>query len=329
MTISPSSFDLAALPDAPTPILEAATTTTAQVVTNALGEPTFASLGLGGWSPVGFVQNCMEFAHVNCDIPWWGAIMIGTVCVRVIILPLVIMAQRNGAKMANNMPQMQRLQLKMTEARQSGNPVESARHAQEMMTFMKEKDMNPLKNMIVPLAQAPVFVSFFIGLRQMANAPVESLRDGGLFWFTDLTLPDQYFLLPVLTSATLYLTIELGTDGAKLAAQNMQMMKYVLRAMPIMIFPFTMNFPGIILCYWACSNFISLCQVSSGSTNLFQICCFILFVFKTICICSLQVGILKIPAVRDLCKIERAIVHPPESLPIKKKGFREGFQDCE
>lgn len=204
----------------------------------------------------------MEYLHVTLDIPWWGAIMIGTICVRVIILPLVIMSQRNAAKMANNMPQMQVLQMKMTEARQAGNPVESARYAQEMMTFMKSKNLNPLKNMIVPLAQAPVFVSFFIGLRQMANAPVESLRDGGLFWFTDLTMPDQFFLLPLLTSATLYLTIEVGTDGAKLAAQNMQTMRYVLRAMPIIIFPFTMNFPGLILCYWACSNFISLVQVS-------------------------------------------------------------------
>lgn len=188
--------------------------------------------------------------------------MIGTICVRTIILPLVIMSQRNAAKMSNNLPQIQCLQVKMTEARQAGNSVESARYAQEMMMFMKEKNLNPLKNMIVPLAQAPLFISFFIGLRQMANAPVESLRDGGLFWFMDLTMPDQYFLLPIITSATLYLTIEVGTDGAKLAAQNMQTMKYVLRAMPIIIFPFTMNFPGVILCYWACSNFISLVQVA-------------------------------------------------------------------
>lgn len=297
-----SPVALTTIPDAP--VLPAAPISDtlvdgATTLASATVEPAFATLGLGGWSPIGIVQNCMEYLHVTLDIPWWGAIMIGTVCVRVIILPLVIMAQRNAAKMSNNMPQMQVLQIKMTEARQAGNPVESARYAQEMMSFMKSKDLNPLKNMIVPLAQAPVFVSFFIGLRQMANAPVESLRDGGLFWFTDLTMPDQFFLLPLLTSATLYLTIELGTDGAKLAAQNMQTMRYVLRAMPIIIFPFTMNFPGLILCYWACSNFISL----------------------------VQVGILKIPAVRDLCKIERTITHPVELLP-KKKGFVEGFQDC-
>lgn len=44
---------------------------------NALGEPTFASLGLGGWTPVGLVQNCFEYLHVTLGVPWWTAIVIG------------------------------------------------------------------------------------------------------------------------------------------------------------------------------------------------------------------------------------------------------------
>lgn len=55
--------------------------------------------------------------------------------------------------MNNYLPQLQAIQLKMTEARQSGNQLEAARYSQELMIFMKEKDVNPLKNMIVPLAQ--------------------------------------------------------------------------------------------------------------------------------------------------------------------------------
>lgn len=258
-----ASKTLVNLADIPEPPVAPETVTdVAGQALNALGEPTFASIGLGGWSPVGLVQNCMEFLHVTCDLPWWGAIAIGTVVVRTLIFPLVIMAQRNAAKMNNHMPQMQILQMKMTEARQSGNAIDSARYAQEMMQFMKEKELNPLKNLIVPLAQAPLFISFFMGLREMANTPVDSMKEGGLFWFTDLTLADPTFMLPVITSATLFLTVEIGTDSARLTAQNMGMMKYVLRALPIAIFPFTMNFPAAILTYWACSNFISLGQVS-------------------------------------------------------------------
>lgn len=265
----------------------------------ANGEPTFASLGLGGWSPVGIVQNCMEFLHIGCDLPWWGVIAIGTICVRTLLFPLVIASQRNAAKMNNHMPQMQVLQMKMTEARQEGNSIDSARYAQEMVAFMKEKDLNPLKNMLVPLAQAPIFISFFMGLRQMANAPVESMREGGLFWFTDLTVCDQFYALPIITSITMFLTIELGTDSARMSAQNMQVVRYVLRAMPLFVFPFTINFPGAILCYWACSNFFSL----------------------------LQVGFLKIPKVRDYFKIDRLVTHKPEALPMKKKKFTEGMKD--
>jgi YidC/Oxa1 family membrane protein insertase len=40
------------------------------------------------------------------------------------MIPLVVKAQQNAAKMNNNLPQMQVLQMKMSEARQSGNQLE-------------------------------------------------------------------------------------------------------------------------------------------------------------------------------------------------------------
>ncbi len=48
----------------------------------------------------------------------------GTVCVRLMMFPLVILAQRNTANMQNHMPTMQRLQQKFSKARTSGNPLE-------------------------------------------------------------------------------------------------------------------------------------------------------------------------------------------------------------
>lgn len=102
-----------------------------------------------------------------------------------------------------------------------------------------------LSDSAIHFPQAPLFISFFMGLRGMTNVPVESMRTGGLFWFTDLTVVDQYYILPVVTSATMWLTIELGADSTKLSEANMQTMKYVLRAMPVCILPFTINFPGV------------------------------------------------------------------------------------
>lgn len=296
-TISDVLPDLPNIPDVPAiPAIEPSVI--AETLATATTELT--QLGLGGWTPIGIVQQTLEFFHLGMDLPWWGAIALGTCIVRFLMFPLVVIAQRNAAKMNNHLPQMQTIQLKLTEARQSGNKIEAMRYTQELMAFMKEKQLNPLKSMIVPLAQAPLFISFFIGLRRMANAPVESMSTGGALWFLDLTMPDPYYLLPIITSATFYLTIELGTDTARLSSQNMQTMKYVLRAMPLLIIPFTLNFPGAILTYWACSNFISLGQV----------------------------GFLKIPKVRKFFKIDPMVVHKQDALPMKKKGFVEGIKEC-
>ncbi|KAK9499594.1 hypothetical protein O3M35_002610 [Rhynocoris fuscipes] len=265
-----------------------------------IGEATLQSIGLGGWSPIGLAQRSLDFLHVTCDLPWWGAIVVGTIIVRVCMFPLVIIAQRNAAKMHNNLPGLQALQLKMTDARERGDKLEAAKYGQEMVLYFKEKGINPLKNMLVPLAQAPVFISFFLGLRGMARYPVESMRDGGMLWFVDLTVPDQFYLLPLITSATLYLTIELGTDAARVNSANLGMMKYVLRAMPIVIFPFTIGFPSGILVYWTSSNFISL----------------------------LQVLFLKIPKIRKFFNIEQLKAFDKDKdLPIKEKGFMKGVSD--
>lgn len=284
------------IPEAPEP-LSRLSESVAEVVSS--GEPSFSSLGLGGYSPVGIIQSCMEYLHVSCDLPWWGAIVIGTAVVRILMFPLVIMAQRNAAKMNNHLPQLQMLQLKMTEARQRGDKLDAARYGAEMVQFMKEKNLNPLKNVMVPLAQAPVFISFFMSLRGMTNIPVDSMRTGGLLWFMDLTLPDQYYLLSLITSTTLWITIEVGTDSVRLKDSNMMIMKYVLRFMPVIVFPVTMNFPSAILVYWVSSNMISL----------------------------VQVGFLRIPRVRQFFKIEQLVKHDTSNLPIKDKGFVKGVSE--
>lgn len=58
--------------------------------------------------------------------------------------------------------------------------------------------------------QLPIFLSVFVGIRQMANLPVESMATGGIAWFTDLTIPDPYYALPLITMTTFFITIEVG-----------------------------------------------------------------------------------------------------------------------
>jgi len=77
----------------------------------------------------------------------------------------------------------------------------------------------------------------------MANLPVESLKDGGFLWLKDLTVYDPYYIMPILTSVTMFITIELGTDGTNIHA--MGAMRHVIRVLPFVALPFMMHFPGV------------------------------------------------------------------------------------
>ncbi|KAG0413992.1 hypothetical protein HPB47_008857 [Ixodes persulcatus] len=125
-----------------------------------------------------------------------------------------------------------------------------------------------------------------------------AFKTGGMLWFTDLTIPDPYCLLPLITSATLFFTIELGAESG-VRADNLQWTRYVFRAMPIVIFPFTMNFPAALLCYWATSNMVSL----------------------------VQVGLLRVGAVREALNMPALVKHKKSDLVLSKKSFMEGVKD--
>jgi YidC/Oxa1 family membrane protein insertase len=54
----------------------------------------------------------------------------------------------------------------------------------------------------------PFFISFFLGIRGLANYPLESMMYGGTVWFPDLSVADSYYILPVFTAVTMFITME-------------------------------------------------------------------------------------------------------------------------
>ena len=58
------------------------------------------------------------------------------------MIPLVVKAQQNAAKMNNNLPQMQVLQMKMSEARQSGNQLEGTNLLEIQTQVLQFKNLN-------------------------------------------------------------------------------------------------------------------------------------------------------------------------------------------
>lgn len=105
------------------------------------------------------------------------------------------------------------------------------------------------------MEQFGAHIPIFIALRQMTNTPVESLKNGGLSWFTDLTIADPYYLLPLFTTGTLFLV----TENAMRAANTSNLtptMRYVMRGLPIISFLFSMQFPGVRNIYSSIDKFM-------------------------------------------------------------------------
>ncbi|KAH0626198.1 hypothetical protein JD844_001031 [Phrynosoma platyrhinos] len=257
----------------------------------AVQELSLAELGLGSHTPVGLIQNLLECLHVDVGLPWWGAIVAGTVVARCLVFPLIVKGQREAAKLNNHLPQINELTTRMNEAKHMGNKFEFAKAYSDLALYQKTHDVNPLRGFLVPLVQAPIFISFFIALRKMAELPVPSMQTGGLWWFSDLTVADPYYALPLAVTVTMWAILELGAESG-VSNPNLRVMKTVFRVMPVAILPLTISFPTAVFTYWMTSNLFSL----------------------------VQVAVLRIPAVRTRLRIPERVEHDPTVLP-PQEGF--------
>lgn len=76
---------------------------------------------------------------------------------------------------------------------------------------------------------------------------VPSWSEGGYAWFTDLTVADPYYALPVLCSLSFLATIELGAaDGMQGQTEQMlSRMKMFMRFIAVAMVPFTASMPAV------------------------------------------------------------------------------------
>ncbi|XP_045556546.1 mitochondrial inner membrane protein OXA1L [Salmo salar] len=268
-------------------------------------ELSLSELGLGSATPVGLVQNLLEFMHVDMGMPWWGAIVVGTVLARIMVFPVIVKGQREAAKLNNVMPEMTKFTNKMNEAKQSGNKFDFAKAYSDLTAFQKKHDVNPLRGFLVPLVQTPVFISFFIALRKMSHLPVPSMQTGGCLWFLDLTAADPFHVLPIAVTGTMFAILELGAESG-VDNPNLKAMKTVFRIMPFIILPLTINFPTV-----GCS-LISCAPCGTVPTTPHQ--------SPGFCFSLAQVALLKHPLVRQKLRIPERIKHPASALP-QNEGF--------
>ncbi|KAL1806036.1 hypothetical protein DCAR_0831784 [Daucus carota subsp. sativus] len=205
--------------------------------------------------PVAALQYLIDYVHTYTGLPWWGSIAATTILIRWLAVPLMINQLKTTSKLTLMRPKLEEIKQEMQDRGMSPTAVTEGQ--QRMSQLFKEYGVTPWTPLKGLLIQGPVFVSFFFAIQNMVEK-VPSFKEGGAFWFVDLTTPDSFYIFPVLTALTFWITVECnmqeGMEGNPAGAT----MKKVMRVFALITVPITMSFPKAIFCYWITSNLFSL-----------------------------------------------------------------------
>lgn len=173
----------------------------------------------------------------------WGiAIVLLTVCIKIVFFYPSAMSYRSMAKMRKLQPKMAELKERCGEDRQ--------KMSTEMMKLYKTEKVNPFGGCLPILLQMPVFISLY----WMIMESVELRHQPFFLWIQDLSVKDPLFILPLLMGATMYIQQKLNpTPPDPMQARVMQLM-------PIGFTVLFLFFPAGLVLYWVVNNALSISQ---------------------------------------------------------------------
>lgn len=211
------------------------------------------SLGLDfGWGPSSLVMWTLEHLHVLLGSPPWCLTLAAfAVLMRLAVLRPSLRSAANGERLQElyATPVAKELQLRMKESLARGDRGDALAANAELRQLMRARGLgNPLRGLVVPLLTVPIFFGAFKVLRAMCGIPVPALREGGLAWWTDLTVPDPYFALPIATGAVTVLMISrMVRTMPDQQAGMMKLMMYVIGPLGVW---FTISLPAALQWYF-------------------------------------------------------------------------------
>ena len=173
---------------------------------------------------------------------WGWAIVLLTVLVKAVFYPLSAASYRSMAKMKKLAPRMKTLKERCGD--------DKKRFQQEMMKFYKSEKVNPAGGCLPILVQIPVFIALYWTLLES----VELRQADFIFWINDLSIPDPYFVLPLLMGASMIVQFFLNPAPVD------PLQKKIMMAMPVVFTVFFLWFPAGLVLYWVVNNLLSIAQ---------------------------------------------------------------------
>jgi YidC/Oxa1 family membrane protein insertase len=182
--------------------------------------------------------------YIHSLVGNWGfAIILITIVVKGAMYPLTKKQYESMAKMRALKPKMDALKERYGDDKQ--------KMQKAMMEMYKKDKVNPMGGCFPLLLQMPIFLALYWVLLES----VELRHADFIFWITDLSAKDPFFVLPVLTGVSMFLL-------QKLQPMTMTdpMQQKIMQFMPVAMSLFFFIFPAGLVLYWLISNVITLVQ---------------------------------------------------------------------
>jgi YidC/Oxa1 family membrane protein insertase len=173
---------------------------------------------------------------------WGWAIVLLTLLIKLAFYKLSETSYKSMANMRKLAPRLKALKERYGDDKQRLN--------QAMMEMYKTEKINPLGGCLPILVQIPVFIALYWVLLES----VELRQADFIFWLTDLSTRDPYFVLPLIMGATMLIQQKLNP------APLDPIQAKVMMILPIVFTVFFAFFPSGLVLYWVVNNTLSIAQ---------------------------------------------------------------------
>lgn len=196
-----------------------------------------------GWLTIISTPLFWLLSNLHGWVSNWGvAIILLTVLIKLLFFPLSAASYRSMAKMRVVAPKLERIKQQFGDDRE--------RLHKAMMELYKTEKINPLGGCLPMIVQVPVFIALYWAIL----ASVE-LRYAPFFgWIEDLSVPDPYYVLPLIMGATMILQSKLNpVPPDPLQAK-------LMKTLPIIFSVVFFFFPAGLVLYSIVNNILSIVQ---------------------------------------------------------------------
>lgn len=173
---------------------------------------------------------------------WGWSIVLLTILIKAVFYPLNQKAGMSMAHMKAVAPRIQQLQQRYGDDRAKLN--------QAMMELYRTEKINPLGGCLPILIQIPVFIALYWVLL----AAVELRHAPWAGWITDLSVPDPYYILPLIMAVSMFVQTKLNPPPPDPVQAK------VMLFMPLIFSIFFFFFPAGLVLYWTVQNLIGIAQ---------------------------------------------------------------------